>query len=73
MRLLSCMRFCTRDKYCVRCWQLLKLLDQGNVVSLQQDLADFAPLLGRVLLRKRDFDGVVNDKVHELVKALATR
>lgn len=50
--------------------RLLQLLDQRNVVSFQQDLANLAPLLGRVFLRERDFNGVVNDEVHELVEAL---
>lgn len=69
MRSLMCTILQPQEKRVHR-WRLLKLLDQGNVVSFQQNLADLAPLLGRVLLRKRDFNGVVNDQVHELVEAL---
>jgi len=47
----------------------LELLDERDVVALEQDLADFAPLLWRVLLGQRDLDRVVNDEVHELVEA----
>jgi hypothetical protein len=50
--------------------RLLELLDEGDVVALQQDLAHFAPLLWRVLLREGDFNGVVDNEVHEFVEAL---
>jgi hypothetical protein len=33
-------------------------------------LAHFAPLLWRVLLREGDFNGVVDNEVHEFVEAL---
>jgi hypothetical protein len=46
----------------------LELLDERDVVALEQDLANFAPLLWRILLGQRDLDRVVNDKVHELVE-----
>ena len=72
MRSLMCTILQPQEKR-VRYWRLLKLLDQGNVVSFQQNLADLAPLLGCVLLRKRDFNSVVNDQVHELVEALLRR
>jgi hypothetical protein len=35
--------------------RLLELLDEGDVVALEQDLADVAPLLGRVLLGEGHF------------------
>jgi hypothetical protein len=55
------------------CCRLLQLLDEGDVVALEQNLSDVAPLLGRLLFRvgQRDLDRVVNDEVHELVEALS--
>ena len=50
--------------------RLLELLDERDVVALQQDLADIAPLLWCVLLRERDFDSVVDNEVHEFVETL---
>lgn len=50
--------------------RLLELLDERDVVALQQDLADFAPLLWRVLLCEGDFNGVVDNEVHKFVKTL---
>jgi hypothetical protein len=50
--------------------RLLELLDERDVVTLQQDLADLAPLLWRVLLGEGDFDGVVDNEVHKFVETL---
>lgn len=51
-----------------RLLRLLELLDERNVVALEQDLADLAPFLWRVFLGESDFDGVVDNEVHEFVK-----
>jgi len=48
--------------------RLLELLDERDVVALQQDLADIAPLLWCILLREGDFDSVVDNEVHEFVE-----
>lgn len=69
---MSIVCLCDRTRGLIRRSRLLQLLDEGDVVALEQDLADFAPLLWRVLLRQSDFDGVVDNEVHEFVKALCT-
>lgn len=50
--------------------RLLELLDERDVVALQQNLANFAPLLWRVLLCQGDFNGVVDNEVHKFVETL---
>ena len=52
--------------------QPLQLLDEGDVVSLEENLADLAPLFRRVLLGELYFDRVVDDEVHELIEALCS-
>lgn len=53
--------------------RLLYLLDEGDVVALEQDLANLAPLLWGVLFGQSDFYSFVDDEVHELVKSLRVR
>lgn len=72
--------------WCIHSSSSLDLLDEGDVVTLEQDLTCWrvsggstiacalltqVPLALRlVLLGQRDFGGVVDDQVHELVETL---